>query len=103
MAVPNSHTIAPHLIKLPYDPLRDFTPITLAVQVPHVLVVSQSSPVEQHARAGRAGEGESGQAQLLLVGRRRHAAPGGRAVQSRHRREDGAHSLQGQRRRRWAT
>ena len=44
MAVPNSHTIAPHLIKLPYDPLRDFTPITLAVQVPHVLVVSQNSP-----------------------------------------------------------
>ncbi|HUQ25047.1 MAG TPA: tripartite tricarboxylate transporter substrate binding protein [Burkholderiales bacterium] len=46
MAVPNSHTIAPHLVKLPYDPLRDFTPITLAVQVPHVLVVSQSSPVK---------------------------------------------------------
>ena len=45
MAVPNSHTIAPHLIKLPYDPLRDFTPITLAMQVPHVLVVSQSSPL----------------------------------------------------------
>jgi len=45
MAVPNSHTIAPHLIKLPYDPLRDFTPITLAMQVPHVLVVAASSPV----------------------------------------------------------
>jgi tripartite-type tricarboxylate transporter receptor subunit TctC len=45
MAVPNSHTIAPHLIKLPYDPLRDFTPITLAVQVPHVLVVSQGSSI----------------------------------------------------------
>jgi tripartite-type tricarboxylate transporter receptor subunit TctC len=45
MAVPNSHTIAPHLIKLPYDPLRDFTPITLAVQVPHVLVVGQGSSV----------------------------------------------------------
>ena len=42
MAVPNSHTIAPHLIKLPYDPLRDFTPITLAVQVPHVLVVAKA-------------------------------------------------------------
>jgi tripartite-type tricarboxylate transporter receptor subunit TctC len=45
MAVPNSHTIGPHLFKVPYDPLRDFTPITLAVQVPHVLVVSASSPV----------------------------------------------------------
>jgi tripartite-type tricarboxylate transporter receptor subunit TctC len=45
MAVPNSHTIGPHLFKVPYDPLRDFTPITLAVQVPHVLVVSANSPV----------------------------------------------------------
>jgi len=32
-------------MKLGYDPLRDFTPITLAAQVPHVLVVSQVSPV----------------------------------------------------------
>ena len=45
MAVPNSHTIGPHIMKLGYDPLRDFTPITLAAQVPHVLVVSQVSPL----------------------------------------------------------
>jgi tripartite-type tricarboxylate transporter receptor subunit TctC len=45
MAVPNSHTIGPHLMKVPYDVLKDFTPITLAVQVPHVLVVSAASPV----------------------------------------------------------
>ena len=45
MAVPNSHTIGPYLMKLPYDVLRDFTPITLAAQVPHVLVVGSASPV----------------------------------------------------------
>jgi tripartite-type tricarboxylate transporter receptor subunit TctC len=45
MAVPNSHTIGPHIMKLGYDPLRDFTPITLAAQVPHVLVVGHGSPV----------------------------------------------------------
>jgi tripartite-type tricarboxylate transporter receptor subunit TctC len=45
MAVPNSHTIGPHLMKLSYDVLRDFTPITLAAQVPHVLVVGNSQPV----------------------------------------------------------
>jgi tripartite-type tricarboxylate transporter receptor subunit TctC len=44
MAVPNSHTIAPFVMKLPYDTLRDFTPITLAAQVPHVLVVGLSVP-----------------------------------------------------------
>jgi tripartite-type tricarboxylate transporter receptor subunit TctC len=43
MAVPNSHTIGPHIMKLGYDPLRDFTPITLAAQVPHVLVVGHGS------------------------------------------------------------
>ena len=45
MAVPNSHTIGPHLMKLSYDVLRDFTPITLAAQVPHVLVVGTALPV----------------------------------------------------------
>lgn len=45
MAVPNSHTIGPHLMKLSYDVLRDFTPITLAASVPHVLVVGSGSPV----------------------------------------------------------
>jgi len=45
MAVPNSHTIGPYLMKLSYDVLRDFTPITLAAQVPHVLVVGNSQPV----------------------------------------------------------
>ena len=49
MAVPNSHTIGPYVMKLPYDPLRDFTPITLAAQVPHVLVVGQPVPVSSMA------------------------------------------------------
>jgi tripartite-type tricarboxylate transporter receptor subunit TctC len=45
MAVPNSHTIGPHLMKLAYDVQKDFTPITLAAQVPHVLVVAANAPV----------------------------------------------------------
>ncbi|CAD5374261.1 Tripartite-type tricarboxylate transporter receptor subunit TctC [Rubrivivax sp. A210] len=38
--------IAPHLIKggVPYDALKDFDPITVAVQAPNVLVVPASSP-----------------------------------------------------------
>ncbi len=37
--------IAPHLIKnVPYDPLRDFDTVTVAVQAPNVLVVPAASP-----------------------------------------------------------
>ena len=45
MAVPNSHTIEPHLMKPSYDVLKDFTPITLAASVPHVLVVGSGSSI----------------------------------------------------------
>ena len=44
MANPNSQTIGPHIMKVPYDGLRDFAPITLVMEVPHVLVVSAESP-----------------------------------------------------------
>jgi tripartite-type tricarboxylate transporter receptor subunit TctC len=44
MAVPNSHTIGPAVMKLPYDVTRDFTPITIAATVPHVLVVGLGIP-----------------------------------------------------------
>jgi tripartite-type tricarboxylate transporter receptor subunit TctC len=39
--------IAPHLIKgVQYDALKDFDPITIAVQAPNVLVVPASSPMK---------------------------------------------------------
>jgi len=58
-AAPDGHTlvmgaVATHAInpwlysKLPYDPLRDFTPITLVAQVPNVLVIN----AETAARLG---------------------------------------------------
>ena len=36
--------IVPHLMKTPFDPLKDFTPITVAVSSPNVLVVPANSP-----------------------------------------------------------
>lgn len=36
--------IAPHLIKVQYDALKDLEPITVAVQAPNVLVVPAASP-----------------------------------------------------------
>ena len=36
--------IAPHLLKVPYDALKDLDPITIAVQAPNVLAVPANSP-----------------------------------------------------------
>jgi tripartite-type tricarboxylate transporter receptor subunit TctC len=42
-----SLTVAPHLVaKLPYDPLKDLAPITMAVVFPNVLVVHPSVPAQ---------------------------------------------------------
>jgi tripartite-type tricarboxylate transporter receptor subunit TctC len=46
LAVIASHTINPHLMtKVPFDFERDFTPISLAVALPNVLVSNPSLPV----------------------------------------------------------
>ena len=43
--------IAPHLIKgVQYDALKDFDPITVAVQAPNVLVVPANSPHKSRRR-----------------------------------------------------
>lgn len=58
-ALPDGHTllvatntgqaIAPHLIKLSFDPIKDLTPIGLVVTVPNVLVVGTQVPVKNVA------------------------------------------------------
>jgi tripartite-type tricarboxylate transporter receptor subunit TctC len=45
LSVPNSHSLGPHVMKAPYDALRDFTPITLGVQFPMICVVGNAVPV----------------------------------------------------------
>ena len=40
MATSSTHSIGPALQKLPYDPLKDFTPITQTWSAPNVLLVS---------------------------------------------------------------
>ncbi len=59
--VTGTHAIAPSLIPaLPYQPLRDFAPITLVVRAPLVLVVHPSLPVHSladHIAAARARPG----------------------------------------------
>lgn len=38
-------TIAPHLMKLPYDPVKDLAPITMGVNFPNVLVVHAGTKI----------------------------------------------------------
>ena len=44
VATNTGQAIAPHLIKLSFDPMKDLTPIALVVTVPNLLVVSTSVP-----------------------------------------------------------
>ena len=42
-------TIAPHLMKLPYDPVKDLAPITMGVNFPNILVVHSGLKVRTFA------------------------------------------------------
>ncbi len=83
--------------RMPYDPVKDFAPITLVAVTPNVLVLNPSVPANTVARADRLRQGESGQARLRLGQQRQRRSSRRRAVQGRSRRRHGARSVQGQR------
>lgn len=91
--------VAPHLVKVNYDPIKDFTPIVKLVTAPLVLVVSASLPVNNvdqlialagnvssAVRGGSFGMGTNSHLALILFNRRTgldisHSAyPGGFAT-----------------------
>jgi len=49
VATNTGQAIAPHLLKLNFDPLKDLTPVGLVVTVPNVLVVGSQVPVNSVA------------------------------------------------------
>ena len=46
MMTTNGQTILPSLYKLPFDAVKDFTPVTMAVSYPFLLVVNPSVPAK---------------------------------------------------------
>ena len=42
-------TIAPHMMKVPYDPVKDFAPLTMGVNFPNVLVVGANTGIKTFA------------------------------------------------------
>jgi len=49
MGVMSLNTIQPHLVQLPYDPIKDLTPINLVASVPHFILVPPSLGVNSVA------------------------------------------------------
>ena len=98
MGTVGTHAINASLYaKMPYDHVKDFVPVVLVAGVPNVLVVNPVGAGEFGAGADRVREGESGQAQLRVVGQRHVDPPVRRALQGDDRRPDGARPVQGQR------
>ncbi|MCW5605653.1 MAG: tripartite tricarboxylate transporter substrate binding protein [Burkholderiales bacterium] len=68
IATPAEIAILPHMQKMPYDPLRDFAPVSLATASPLILVVHPSLPVKSvkdlvalvRARPGQLSYGSAG-------------------------------------------
>jgi len=68
LATPAETAILPHMQKLPYNPLKDFAPVSLATSSPLILVVHPSLPVKSvkelialiKARPGQLGYGSAG-------------------------------------------
>ncbi len=56
-----AQTIAPHLIKLPYDPLRDLEPVAVVGTIPHLLVVAPAQPFKSVADLLGAGKAKPGE------------------------------------------
>ena len=45
----SAHVIVPHMVRLPYDAVADFAPVTMIAAVPLILVVPASSPARDVA------------------------------------------------------
>src|SRR5476649_1417879 len=72
-------TVLPALQALPFDPLKDFAPISIALSMPSVIAVNNDLPVKTLADLIALCQGQSRQALLRHAGGRHAAACGGRA------------------------
>ncbi len=70
--------------KLNFDPAA-FEPLAIMTSIPNTLVVRADFPADFGGGADRLCQGQSGQGQFRLAGRRHHAASHRRAVRARHR------------------
>ena len=83
MLTSNGHTVAAVLNKnLPFDPVRDFSGVTQVASVPLVLIVPPELAGNDAEGTGRAGQGQTGCAQLCFIRPRQHGVHLRRTVQA---------------------
>ena len=89
-------TVLPSLFsKLPYDTVKDLTPVTMVASAPLMLVVHPSVPAKIGAGIHCVRESQSRQAQFRLGRRGRDAASRRRNAEEHGGTADDAHSVQG--------
>ena len=76
LVVSTGFVVNPSLFaKVPYDPVKDFAPITIVAVSPNVVTVHPSVPAKTDEGADRGHQGQPGQVQLRRPRCRQHAAP----------------------------
>ena len=87
-------TIAPHVMKVSYDPFKDLAPVSGGVNFPNVLVVHKGVGVKTLAEFVALAKKKPGSRRLRVHRRRLGIASGGRTLQPARRHRDGARALQ---------
>ena len=81
--VSSSYVVNPSLYhKVPYDPEKDFVPITKAAAATHALIAIPSVAGARREGAGRRHQGRPGEVQHRVARHRHHAVALDRAVQA---------------------
>ena len=88
------HATNPTLMKLRFDPIKDFAFITCAAESQNLVVAPSLVSAEEREGADRILEDAAGRDQLRLLGRRHHRAPVGGALPVHDRRQVDAHPVQ---------
>ena len=81
--------------KLPYDPLKDLTPVSMVASAPLVIVVGADSKLQDARRCGEGGQGAARQHQLRDFGQRHRGPPRRRVVPEGRGHQAHAYPLQG--------
>jgi tripartite-type tricarboxylate transporter receptor subunit TctC len=98
LLISTTHAVNPSLFKkLPYDPIKDFTPVTLITATPFMLVVHPSVAANSVAELVALARSKPGQFELRFIGQWQLYPPHDRTPEDRRQNRHDACALQRQR------